>query len=83
MHPLSAAEMTKEWHGNPRWMGTKRPYSAQQVVKLRGSIQVEHTLVAYVMNKIHVHICKPVMQYKMSRFSNGIIFVPNQYQADT
>src|SRR6185503_18979538 len=44
MHPLSAAEMTKEWHGNPRWMGTKRPYSAQQVVKLRGSIQVEHTL---------------------------------------
>ena len=40
----SAAEMTKEWHGNPRWMGTKRPYSAQQVVKLRASIQVEHTL---------------------------------------
>src|SRR5438045_9726619 len=25
-------------------MGTKRPYSSQQVLKLRGSIQVEHTL---------------------------------------
>jgi isocitrate lyase len=44
MLPLSAAEMTNEWHANPRWMGTKRPYTSQQVVKLRGSIQVEHTL---------------------------------------
>ena len=44
MHALSATEMTKQWHTNPRWAGTKRPYTSQQVVKLRGSIQVEHTL---------------------------------------
>ncbi len=44
MQPLSAAEMTKQWHTNPRWTGTKRPYTSQQVVKLRGSVQVEHTL---------------------------------------
>ena len=44
MLPLSAAEMTKQWHTNPRWAGTKRPYSSQQVVRLRGSIHVEHTL---------------------------------------
>ncbi|MBV9341393.1 MAG: isocitrate lyase [Acidobacteria bacterium] len=44
MNPLSATEMTKQWHTNPRWAGTKRPYSSQQVVKLRGSIHVEHTL---------------------------------------
>lgn len=44
MHPFSAAELTKEWHTNPRWAATKRPYTSQQVVKLRGSIQVEHTL---------------------------------------
>jgi isocitrate lyase len=36
--------MTKQWHSHPRWIGTKRPYTSQQVVKLRGSIQVEHTL---------------------------------------
>ena len=36
--------MTKQWHTNPRWTGTKRPYTSQQVVKLRGSVQVEHTL---------------------------------------
>ena len=44
MFPLSATELTKEWHTNPRWTGTKRPYTSQQVVKLRGSIHVEHTL---------------------------------------
>ena len=44
MHILSAAEMTKQWHTNTRWRGTKRPYSSQQVEKLRGSFQIEHTL---------------------------------------
>jgi isocitrate lyase len=44
MNPLTAAEMTNAWHTDPRWIGTKRPYTSQQVVKLRGSIQVEHTL---------------------------------------
>jgi len=41
---LDAAEMTKYWHTDSRWTGTKRPYSSQQVTKLRGSFQVEHTL---------------------------------------
>jgi isocitrate lyase len=36
--------MTKYWHSNSRWSGTKRPYTSQQVEKLRGTIQVEHTV---------------------------------------
>src|SRR5262249_10150637 len=44
MEILSTSEMTKYWHSNSRWTGTKRPYTSQQVEKLRGSIQVEHTL---------------------------------------
>jgi isocitrate lyase len=44
MHTLSTAEMTKQWHNDTRWRGTKRPYSSQQVQKLRGSFQIEHTL---------------------------------------
>lgn len=44
IHPLSATEMTKQWHTHPRWIGTKRPYTSQQVAKLRGSIHVEYTL---------------------------------------
>jgi isocitrate lyase len=33
-----------DWRSNSRWSGTKRPYSAADVVRLRGSIRVEHTL---------------------------------------
>ena len=33
-----------EWAMNPRWRGTERIYSADDVVRLRGSVQVEHTL---------------------------------------
>src|SRR6201991_3389024 len=38
------AALEKEWAENPRWKGIKRGYSAADVVRLRGSLQVEHTL---------------------------------------
>ncbi len=36
--------LAKDWAENPRWKGIKRNYSAEDVVRLRGSLQVEHTL---------------------------------------
>ena len=36
--------LEKDWAENPRWEGVKRPYSAEDVVRLRGSVQIEHTL---------------------------------------
>ena len=42
MHDQSILE--SKWNTDPRWNGIKRPYSAQDVTKLRGSIQVEYTL---------------------------------------
>jgi isocitrate lyase len=36
--------LENEWRSNPRWGGVTRPYSASDVEKLRGSIQIEHTL---------------------------------------
>jgi isocitrate lyase len=38
------AELQKDWDTNPRWIGIKRNYKAEDVIRLRGSIQVEHTL---------------------------------------
>jgi len=38
------AALEKDWAQNPRWKGIKRGYSAADVVRLRGSIQPEHTL---------------------------------------
>ena len=36
--------LEKEWATNPRWKGVKRNYSAADVVRLRGTAEVEHTL---------------------------------------
>src|SRR5881227_994557 len=39
-----ADALAKEWESNPRWKGLKRDYTAADVVRLRGSVQEEHTL---------------------------------------
>ncbi len=36
--------LEKDWAENPRWKGVKRPYSAEDVVKLRGSFIPENTI---------------------------------------
>ena len=33
-----------EWQTNPRWQGITRPYTAADVERLRGSVQIEYTL---------------------------------------
>src|SRR5688572_7543719 len=38
------AKLEKDWKENPRWAGVKRGYSAADVVRLRGSVKIEHTL---------------------------------------
>ncbi len=38
------ARLQKDWDENPRWEDVKRDYSAADVVRLRGSLQPEHTL---------------------------------------
>lgn len=38
------AALEKDWAENPRWKNVKRGYTAEDVVRLRGSLQVEHTL---------------------------------------
>ena len=37
------AEIEKGWEGE-RWAGIERPYSAEDVARLRGSVAIEHTL---------------------------------------
>jgi len=36
--------LEKDWSSNPRWKGIRRGYSAADVVRLRGSVPIEHTL---------------------------------------
>lgn len=41
---LEIQKLEKEWAEHPRWQGIERGYDAAQVVRLRGSVVVEHTL---------------------------------------
>jgi isocitrate/methylisocitrate lyase len=41
---IADAAIERDWDTNPRWAGIERPYSAADVVRLRGSIRVEHSL---------------------------------------
>ncbi len=36
--------LSHEWSSHPRWRGIERPYSAADVVKLRGTVHIEHSL---------------------------------------
>jgi isocitrate lyase len=36
--------LDREWATSPRWQGIERPYSGEDVVRLRGPVVVEHTL---------------------------------------
>ena len=40
----AAAELAAQWANDPRWAGVQRTYSAEDVIKLRGSVVEEHTL---------------------------------------
>ena len=37
-------KIEQDWAENPRWIGVTRDYTAADVVRLRGSVQIEHTL---------------------------------------
>lgn len=37
-------QLRESWEMDSRWMGVTRPYTAEDVVKLRGSIDIEYTL---------------------------------------
>ena len=41
---LEAQRLQKDWNENPRWKGIKRGYAAENVIRLRGSVQPECTL---------------------------------------
>jgi isocitrate lyase len=39
-----ASELSQRWASDPRWKGIIRPYKAEDVIRLRGSIKIRYTL---------------------------------------
>ena len=44
MKTHTAEQITLDWKNNDRWNGVERPYTAEDVVRLRGTVQIEYTL---------------------------------------
>ncbi|MGH8495218.1 MAG: isocitrate lyase [Gammaproteobacteria bacterium] len=38
------AKLTADWTRNPRWQDVRRPYTAEDVARLSGTVQVDHTI---------------------------------------
>jgi isocitrate lyase len=43
-HSPNAEQLKTEWSNSPRWAGVQRGYTAEEVVRLRGTVPVEHSL---------------------------------------
>src|SRR5699024_7172133 len=44
MYKERAEKLQQVWETEERWKDIKRPYSAEDVIRLRGSLDIEHTL---------------------------------------
>lgn len=44
--------LEQDWITNPRWNGITRPYSAEDVLKLRGSYKLEYTIATEMSRKL-------------------------------
>ena len=44
MTRLSAEQLKKDWNENPRWKGVTRPYAPDDVLRLRGTVDIEYSL---------------------------------------
>jgi len=45
-------EIERDWENNPRWDGVTRDYTAEDVLRLRGSIDIEQTLAELGANRL-------------------------------
>ncbi|HVY81155.1 MAG TPA: isocitrate lyase [Steroidobacteraceae bacterium] len=57
MTQLSAADLRRAWTQEARWAGIQRPYSAEDVVRLRGTVHIEYSLARLGAEKLwrYVH----------------------------
>ena len=48
----TAAQLRQQWATDPRWAGIERGYSAEEVVRLRGTVAIEHSLARLGADKL-------------------------------
>ena len=54
----TAEEIKHDWASNPRWAGITRNYTAEDVVRLRGTVKVEHSIAKLGAEKLWGYLQK-------------------------
>ena len=54
----TAEQIQKDWDSNPRWAGIARNYTAADVVRLRGTVHVEHSIARLGAEKLWGYLQK-------------------------
>jgi isocitrate lyase len=54
----TAEQLQLDWSNHPRWAGVSRNYTADEVVRLRGTVQVEHSLARLGAEKLWTSLHK-------------------------
>ena len=88
MSELQAAvrQIEKDWEKNPRWKGVRRDYDAADVVRLRGSVQIEHTLARRDAERRDVddqRRARPAEAHVARRDDGPVLRVPHDQRAST
>jgi isocitrate lyase len=52
----SATDLTRDWQDNPRWRGITRGYTAAEVVRLRGTVHIEHSIARLTSEKLWKYV---------------------------
>ncbi len=52
----TAAQIESDWKSDPRWKGVTRGYGAGDVMRLRGSVHIEHSLARQGAEKLWRHL---------------------------
>src|SRR5690625_3385455 len=66
----AAADQTQQdWNSNPRWENITRDFSAEEVVRLRGRVQEEHTLAKRGAEKLWEQLTS---EHSTGEFTNAL-----------
>jgi isocitrate lyase len=54
--PASPDTLRQTWQSDGRWSGIQRPYSAEDVLRLRGTVRIEHTMAHLMAEKLWTYL---------------------------
>jgi isocitrate lyase len=54
--PASPDTLRQTWQSDARWSGIQRPYAAEDVLRLRGTVRIEHTMARLMAEKLWTYL---------------------------